>query len=261
MDQQPPRRSSMAVALLAVLTIAGSAVGVMIYQLYHKEKPLPLAEQSSFDVGQVQENHPFPPSAASPMPQSSPQSGLGMLQTGDMGKMRFGDGSVRQTSAQKAVQTFTEAIRRAEGQTQSLAQAYTRRYPSIAQYGKDWMSYPDLKRLNDDYMRDHDPVRFLRGVAASKNFGKLMAKYATDPAVQSFVKEGIKQAPGDVTTSAMSLLKEDSLIKTGIATVASALGLPPALTAGILGGGKVDQNQVMGQIMQSNPDVKKAMQQ
>ena len=45
-----------------------------------------------------------------------------------------------------------------------------------------------------------------------------------------------------------------------VSNVAAALGLPPALTAGVLNGGKVDQNQIMGQVMQSNPGLQGAMQ-
>lgn len=122
------------------------------------------------------------------------------------------------------------------------------------------MSHPDLKKLNDDYMRDHDPVAFLRGVARSKNFAKLMVKYARDPALQALVKEGIAQAPGEVTSSGMALLQQDSAIKTVVSNVAEALGLPPALTAGILGSGKVDQNQIMGKVLQGNPGLQGAIQ-
>ena len=261
MDEESPRRSSQGAAILAVLAVAGSAVGVMLYQLSQKEKPR--TDIAGFDLAKTQESRPAADSG-NPLPGAAAPDRT-MLQSGDM-KMRFGEGgsptaqATAQAAAQKATDSFTEACRKSEGKAQALAQAYTKRHRSIAQYGRDWMNYPDLKKLNDDYMRDHDPVAFLRGTARSKNFAQLMVKYARDPALQSLVKEGIAQAPGEVTSSAMSLVKEDNSIKTVVANVAAALGLPPALTAGVLGGGKVDEQQIMGQVMQGTPGLQGMMQ-
>ncbi|MCX5796644.1 MAG: hypothetical protein NTY77_14215 [Elusimicrobia bacterium] len=259
MEEEAPRRSSKGIAVLAVLAVAGSAVGVMIYQLTQKEKPA--ADIAGFDISKTQESRPAP-SSAQALPGSAAQTDRTMFQTEDLGKMRFGvgGGNTAKAIAQKAADSFTAACRKAEGMVQALAISYTKRYPSISKLGRDWMGYPDLKKLNDDYMRDHDPVAFLHGTAQSKNFAKLLVKYAADPAVQSFVKEGIVKAPGDVTSSAMSLVKEDNSVKTVVSNAVSALGLPPVLTAPILEGGKVDEKQVMGQIMQGNPGLQGAMQ-
>lgn len=266
MSEEAAPRSSKGAAILAVLAVAGSAVGVMIYQLSQKEKPLVSA--TGFDISKTEERRA---SAGGTLPlPGGPAEDRTMFQGGDL-KIHVGEGgsgAAPQAGAQKASTSFTEACRKSEGKVQAMAQAYTKRYPSIAQYGRDWMSYPDLKKLNDDYAQNRDPVAFLRGVAGSKNFGKLMAKYARDPALQSFVKEAVAKAPGEVTSSAMSLLKEDAVIKKVVVNVAEALGLPPALTAGVLGGGKVDEQQVMGQVLQGSglqgamqdPAVQKAMQ-
>lgn len=257
MDDKAPRRSSKVLALMALLAVAGSAVGVIIYQLSQKEK-LP-ADTAGFDITKTQESRPVQSTAQIP-PGSAAQINRTMFQAEDLAQMRFEEGGgTAKPFAQKATDSFAEACRKAEGKVQALAQAYTKRYRSIAKLGQDWMSYPDLKKLNDDYMRDHDPITFLHGTARSKNFAKMMVKYTPDPAVQSFVKEGIAKAPGEVTSSAMNLLKEDNSIKTVVSNVAAALGLPPALTAGILSGGKVDQNQVIGQILQGNPSLQGAM--
>jgi hypothetical protein len=261
MDEATSKRSSKGVAILAVLAVAGSAVGVMLYQLAQKEKPT--AETTGFDISKTEESKPVQDAAQAP-PGSAAQGDRTMFQAEDLGKMRFGEGGSAPksgVSAQKAPDNFTEACRKMENKVQALAFAYTKRYPSIARYGKDWMSYPDLRKLDQDYLSNHDPVAFMRGAAQSKNFAALLAKYATDPALKSFVMDGIKQAPGELTASAMALLKEDNAIKTVVANVATALGLPPAATAGILGGGQVDQNQVMGQIMQGTPGLQGAMQQ
>jgi hypothetical protein len=259
MDDGTSKRSSKGMALLAVLAVAGSAVGVMIYQLSQKDKPT--AETSGFDIAKTQETRPVESTGQS-LPGSDAQADRTMFQAEDLAKMRFGSGGdTAKPGAQKSSDDFTTACRKMEGKVQALAVAYTRRYPSIVQYGKDWMSYPDLRKLDQDYMRDHDPISFMRGAAQSKSFAKLLAKYAADPALKSFVMDGIKQAPAELTGSAMTLLKEDNAVKTVVANVATALGLPPVVTAGILGGGQVDQNQVMGQIMQGNPSLQGALQQ
>ena len=258
MNEEAPRRSSKSAAILAVLAVAGSAVGVVIYQLAQKDKPM--VDTAGFDISKTQESRPVQNTAQTLIGSAAPTDRT-MFLAEDLSKMRFGaGGNTAKPVAKKAADSFTEACRQAEGKVQALAQAYTLRYPSLVRYGKDWMNYPDLKKLNDDYMRDHDPIAFLRGTARSKNFAKMLVQYAANPAVQSFVKEGIAQAPGEVTSSAMSLLKEDNAIKTVVSNVVAALGLPPALTAGILDGGKVDQNQVMGQILQGNPGLQGAIQ-
>ncbi|HAM36919.1 MAG TPA: hypothetical protein DEB40_06780 [Elusimicrobia bacterium] len=257
MDPQVPQRRSLGAGALAVVVIAGSAIGVMIYQLRQPDKPS--ADASGFDLNRTQEYSRDRSKAAS-MPVQT-QSGLAMVQSGGMGKMRFGEGGRSSQEAPKsAAQSFTAAVRNAEAKARAFALAYTRRCPAIAQYGKDWMKSPELRKLNNDYMRDHDPINFLRGLAKSKDFGKLVAKYATNPDIHSFVKDGIRQAPAELLSSAADLLKEDGIIKGLISNTASAMGLPPALTAGMFGAGQVDQNQILGQILQGNPQLQKTLQ-
>ncbi len=242
-------------ALLAALTIGGSAVAVIMYQLAQKGNPA--ADTSGFDIAKADVDR-NPASGGAPA-RGPAQSGLEMLKPGDVGKMSVAGGGTP-PSARQTAKDFTDAIHQAEAQVQALAISYTKRFPSIAQYGRDWMRYPDLKKLNDQYMNDHNPIKFLRGLAQSQSFGRLATKYASDPAVQSFVKESVSQAPKEITASAMGVLKEDGLIKNLIANTASTLGLPPTLTSGLLDGGKVDRQQVMGQIIQNHPELQKSLQ-
>jgi hypothetical protein len=242
-DEQPPQHRSLGLAALAFIAICGSAVGVMIYQLSQKGGPVP--DSAGFDIARENAAH----TPVSVLPSQTAQSGLGMIKTGGE-KLRFGPRENQAGSESRDNRTFSTAVKNFEGKIRALAQSYTQRYPVIAQYGKDWMSYPDLKQLNDDYMRDHDAMKFLRGVARSQNFPKLVSKYASAPAIQSFVKDGIKQAPPEILSEAPNLLKDNGAVRTVISNTASALGLPPALAAGILGGGKIDEKQVMGQILQ-----------
>ena len=136
---------------------------------------------------------------------------------------------------------FTEAVRQSEDRARDLAIKYTDRYPAILQYGRDWMGQPDLKKLNDDYMADHDPVKFLRGLARSPSFPELTAKYARDPAVQAFVKEALKEAPRDVLAASSDLLVEDGILRGLLSDSGKALGLPQSFTDGLQDYGKTPQ--------------------
>lgn len=242
-----PKRSSMATLLLVVLAVGGSAAGVMIYQFLQGNKNPTIADTTGFDIA-VADNTGRSPSPSAQPSKDPKGSGLGMVTPG----MKFGTEpgqAAPPAASQAAAGSFTEAVRACEASVRAYAIAYTKNHPSIAAYGRDWMASPELKKLNDDYMDNHDPVAFMRGVASSKDFGGLIKKYAGDPAVQGFVKGGISQAPPDVMSAGMSLLKEDSAIKGLVSNVGSSLGLPPGMMAGFMGGGKVDEKQVLGSIM------------
>jgi hypothetical protein len=148
---------------------------------------------------------------------------------------------------------FRQAVAASESKARALAMSYTKRYPSIANYGRDWMSYPDLKKLNDDYMRERDPVKFMRGLARSENFPKLIKKYAGDPAIHAFVIEAIKEAPIDLAAAAAGYLPGDALARSSVDGVAGALGLPAALTSGVLKETRLDARRNPGK---SGPEPK-----
>ncbi|MCX5797535.1 MAG: hypothetical protein NTY77_18755 [Elusimicrobia bacterium] len=241
MEHEPTKRTGGLAALLAGLLIAGSAVGVMFWQLSQKEKPVAV---------KIGLDSVAPGQAQSAAPLAEPQSGLDLVNPGDFP----GSAAPAPVPGQQAavpvapppapaaggaaVSAFTEAVRKSEAKARDLAIQYTQRYPAIHQYGRDWMHYPDLKKLNDDYMKDHDPVKFLRGLAGSKNFVELGAKYAADPAVRAFVKDALKQAPRDVLAASSDLLVEDGLLRALVADAGKALGLPQDFTDGLANYGK-----------------------
>ena len=158
--------------------------------------------------------------------------------------------------------SFTEAARKHEGEVRNFAMTMTNKYAVIRQYGKDWMSYPDLKKLNDDYARDKDPIAFMMGLSRAPNFGVLLKKYAGAPEMREAVMQGMKQAPPELSSSAIGVLQTDQVVKDLIVNVANGMGLPPSITAVINGGGdpaKLDQSKVMADVM-NNPEMRKAMQ-
>ena len=246
MDQQPPRRTSGAAAWLTGLLLAGSAVGVMFWQLSQKQKPL------AFTPG-LDSVAPQDRSQPAPYPAAAPQSGLDMVKPGAAPQAPARvlgvpalpakenarpEAAARQGEPQSAAPAFTDAVRRSEAKARALAIGYTKRYPVILHYGQDWMSKPDLKKLNDDYMADHDPVKFLRGLAGSPSFPELTAKYARDPAVQAFAKEALQQAPRELLSASSDLLVEDGGLRALLSDAGQALGLPSSLTNGLKDYGK-----------------------
>lgn len=135
------------------------------------------------------------------------------------------------SSLELSAKSFKDAIRSCEKGFQDLARSYTERHASIRQYGKDWMSYPDLRKLNDDYMRDHDPIAFLRGLAASPSFPVLMQKYAGDSAVRGFVGDSLRTAPSGAIGASMGYLSQDKQLNGFVQDVATKVGVPPQALA------------------------------
>ncbi len=255
-DAPPPRRSSALWTLLAVGVVAASGIGALVFSRNQKRAQRSSIDTSGFDLDRA--DAPAPEAApAAQAAAAQPQSGLGMV-TGAAPGMHFGKTVARPESRRRqAGQTFSQGCWSHQAQIGALAAAYTRRYPVIAHYGRDWMSYPDLKKLNDDYFRDHDAAKFLRGLAASPNFPKLVRKYATAPEIQGFVKDAMRQAPSALMASGLDLAGQDGTIKSIVSSVAQALGLPMGLLAS--DPGKIDQKAVMDSVLSNNPQVQKAL--
>lgn len=256
--------------ILALLAVVGSAGGVAVWMLMQGGQA-PAADNSGFDIAVAE----GPRSTGEGLSQGAQaQSSLGMVSAGLPGIQVGSQGVAPDQAAQGSStagpsKSFKDFVMAAEQKCYELAVAYTKKNPSIQRYGQDWMKHPDLAKLNADYLKDRDPAKFLKGLAKSENFPKLIKQYAGDRALQAFVKDAVAQAPAGLTTVAGDLVKSDPSIKTLVGNVTSALGLPPAMTAMVLGDGgeKVDSKQIMGQVLGgsgvqqalSNPQVQKAL--
>jgi hypothetical protein len=273
MTENEERRSK-AGAILVAAVVAVSAVGVLGWHLLQNRG----GERGGLDVsGFDLASAPASPRPALPLPspgESAPQaSGLGMLKA-DAG-MRVvdsnagGESAGTRAAASKAQEQASsgralgELCRKYEKRVNVYFLAKTRQYPSVRAYGRDWMSYPDLKKLNDDYFRDRDPVKFMRGLSRSENFGKLAKKYSNDPAIRAVVVDAAKQAPADLMSAGLDFINNDKTIKTLLGSVARGMGLPAGLMAIFdeSKGGKLDQQQVMDGVLKSNPEARKALEQ
>ncbi len=261
----PPRRNWLA-ALLVILAIGGSAIGVFIYQMIQSGRKTTV-DASGFDIAQTTDKT-FVTTDSGQQP-ADPGSSLGMIKTG-LPQMRFGSnspapnsgsgGSGGANNGQQNESSFTQMARHYEPQVTDFVKNWGKKSPTLKQYAKDWMSYPDLKKLNDDYMHNHDPIAFARGLAGSSSFPTLVKKYAGTPDMQQFVHAAMSAMPADMRTAGLNYINSDNIVKKVADNVMTSLGLP----AGLLGGGgasapQVDANQVMGNMLGNNPQLQKAM--
>ena len=259
MDEQEPRRGGG--GWIVGGTLFFSFVGVVGWYFVSNSKE-PSFSNRGFDVRAI--STPKPIASSSYSPPAQPQSGIMIKSDPGLRVLDSGAGvpaSRKPASAgagEDPKASFRDAARRNETTVRAYAEKMTRRYPSVAQYGRDWMSYPDLRKLNDDYMRDHDPAAFMAGLARSPNFGKLVRKYASDPGIRAFVIQGVQQAPGELMSAAGDALRNDTVVKNLVANVGQALGLPSSMMA-VINGGQVDQSQVMSEVM-NNPQLRAATQ-
>ncbi|MDE2144005.1 MAG: hypothetical protein KGJ84_16470, partial [Elusimicrobia bacterium] len=225
MSDAPAQRTGRSGGIFVAVLVGGSAVAVLGWYLITNRGGVSI-DSSGFDLSSAPNvrRPSYTPTAAAPAPEVS---SLAMMR-GDAG-VRIGDtGAAPPPAANsgaakpldkktEAHLSFTEAARKHEVEIRNFAARMTNKYAVIRQYGKDWMSYPDLKKLNDDYARNHDPIAFLTGLSQAKNFGVLLKKYAGAPEMREVVMEGMKQAPADLTSSAMDVLQNDQVVKDLIA--------------------------------------------
>ncbi|HEX4048181.1 MAG TPA: hypothetical protein VH309_10125 [Elusimicrobiota bacterium] len=261
MSDEQPRRGGRSGGIFVAVVIGGSAIGVIGWYVL-TNRTGPAIDKTGFDLSVAPQTRRAAPVASS-APSPEQNSSLFMVKS-DAG-VRIGDSNQASSAPTpgpaKAVDKkdqahadFTEQARKHEAEVQAFSMRMNKKYPILRQYAKDWMSHPDLKKLNDDYMRNHDPVAFIMGLTKAPSLGGMVKQYAGNPAIIGYITEGMKEAPGELTASAMSVLSNDTVAKSLIANVATGLGLPPSITGLISSGAdasKIDQKQVLSDVMNS----------
>lgn len=120
-----------------------------------------------------------------------------------------------------------------EARVAGLAMKYTRRHAVIREYGQEWMSHPDLRRLNMDYIRDRDAVKFAFGAASSANFSALVQKYAGRREMHAFIIDVIAGIPGELMAALSDYLHQDRQAKALAQRFAATAELPPGVVASL----------------------------
>src|SRR6185312_14988861 len=206
-------------AIFVAVVVGGSAVGVVGWYLM-VNRGNPAIDSSGFDLSAVKASRSLPVASVAPAEQQQ-QSSLIMLK-GDAGIRVADSGPAPAQQAAQAKQgdkkeqahtDFTDQARKHESDVRNYSIRMTQKYPILHQYGRDWMSHPDLKKLNDDYMRNHDPIAFIMGLTKAPSLGVMVKQYAGNPAITAFITGAMKEAPGDLTSSAMDVLANDKVAK------------------------------------------------
>ena len=257
-----------------MLAVGGSAIGVVGWHLLSNRNAA--IDGSGFDMSSAPDSarpaarrldRPAPMETAPPPGAVAPNS-IGMVK-GGAGMIASGGQPVPkpaapQTSAaakdpaspkEDAALSFKDAAIKNEKIVDAFVRRMEAKHPSIKQYGKDWAASPELRALRDQYWRDKDPLKFAYGMAKSGDFGKLLKKYAGDPAMRDVLMSGIKEAPPSLMGAAAGVLANDQVAKDLVTLVTKAFGIPASLTGVMAGGGDAkapDANQVMAEIMNSD---------
>jgi hypothetical protein len=261
MDSAPPARNSRFGVIFTSIVVGGSAIGVLGWHVFANRSD-PALNTTGFDLNTAPVSRQIAPSPTTNSGETAAPSSLSMLHADPGIRVVEGNPSSPQTNkTDKKKEThadFTRTARKHESTVQRFAQKMTMKYSVVQEYGREWMSYPDLRKLNDDYMRNHDPIAFMVGLSRAPSLGKMIKKYATRPEMREFVVEGIKSAPGDLTASAVEVLQNENVVKGLIANVTKGLGLPPSVTAMIGGAPPPDQTTLINDMVNS-PAMKNAM--
>ncbi len=274
MSDEPRTHTSRFGAILVALAIAGSAIGVVAWQL-NSNKSAGL-DTSGFDVSTAPESaprpRPVPAAPAAPAATAAPQSGLGMTQKEEdmsvagsappVKSAGYAGSTANPTDPrQAAALDVREAAIASEGFAKSFIRRMEAKHPSITQYGKDWAASPELSALRDQYWKDRDPLKFAYGLAKSGDFPKLIKKYANDPGVRDVITSGIKEAPPNLVGSIGSLAQNDGVVKNLVTSIITGAGLPVSIFGAFMTGADAkapDPNQAVKDILNSG-EVKKAM--
>ncbi|MBI5209414.1 MAG: hypothetical protein HY927_05505 [Elusimicrobia bacterium] len=229
MDEAPEGKKSMKGLLLLAVFLAGvgAVAGVAIILSNTGQTT---ADDAGFNMTETGAGA-APAPAAQPAAPQGPDSSLGMISTQGMDLKAPGQ---KPAQADRSLEdTITRICRENELRVQALSNKYSAKHPAIVRYAREWMSHPDLKQLNDDYMRDHDPIKFMKGLVGSKSFIPLIRKYATEPAIHQYALEIVKNAPQEMMSSVTAYMAKDKPVGTLVDNVLSTAGFPPH----ILGGG------------------------
>lgn len=180
---------------------------------YVKKEALPAAPPPTPKVGSPATTPETKPGLAAAAPPSSPEMKKKM---------------------EKAVDAFFDLKNQPRFKNSKVVQAWK----------KDFLGYPDLKALNDEWRKEHDPLKFMMGMVRSPNFQKMAASYLVKDDMRSFIKEmaGSKA----VKESASTFMTDQS-----VATAVKAFGL--------IGSAPMKDSSAQMEQLKANPALKGAM--
>ncbi|OGR93269.1 MAG: hypothetical protein A2V88_16350 [Elusimicrobia bacterium RBG_16_66_12] len=278
MSETPPARTGRFGTIFVIVVVVGSAVGVLGWHLI-ANRNAGSVDNAGFDLDKAPEAARPAAAPVSRRPEAAPQSSLGSINVDDDMKVaaprKAAPAAPRKRESIR--ESFAKAARAHEPALRRFAERMAAEEPAISEFGRDWMSAPDLKKLSKDYRRDKDLIRFMVAASGSASFGKLLKKHAGSTDLRRFIRQAVQECPEGLRASAEELIGDDRAVKDLFTNATKALGLPSTI-AGILERGKppkvhlakddpsknetpsADQNKAMTDMM-NNPEMQKIMQQ
>lgn len=177
-------------AVILLILLADVGIAVFAWHLYQSRKSS--VDSSGLDLSKAPEiSQPLrlPPESLPPEPRSSMQYLIpdrrpvrGPAPSGQEPSQAGAGRGGGASGPQDAV--VTKALRVYYGLKKSPRFRGSR---AIAEWQKEFLSYPDLKAINDEYQKDRDPLRFLAHMARSPNFQGMALKYLSHPDLRQFL--------------------------------------------------------------------------
>jgi len=191
MEQSPTKRSSLAPAFLVVLAIAGSGVGVLIYQSTQKENPPP--NTAGFDLsqttarrdassGQPGQGLPAAPTDSTDMSRQAPPS---MPQTGSLYNAgpAGGGAEAERLSEKEFLAKHDAEIRQYQKQLDELTARYYQKHAVVREVDAAFGGMERYMAVKRRYEADRDLYKWARDVAALPEVRTVIRKYAARPDV------------------------------------------------------------------------------
>ena len=141
-------------ALAALLLLGGGGAWLLFGKKAPEEKPALFTSRAE----DAARRDPF---AGAPRQKGGPA--IQGVVLGELASTPESEAAPAQEETAQKEADFNAAALRAEDKIRALGRKYSDRHAVIRQYGEDWISYPDLKKLRDDFWQDKNPASFMKG--------------------------------------------------------------------------------------------------
>lgn len=203
MQNTEPGRSSRLGALIVLVAIGGSAVGVLIYQAGQSREKRAV-DTRGFDIAQA------PPSAPSPAAEAAPRAArpaagtemlrvpIGELPTGRPRAVPAVPDAARERE-KEFLRKYDGAIRDHQGRLGAITQNYYKTHPIVRQVDAEFGKLPRYMEVLGRYRKDRDAYQFARDAIALPEVRGLVSKYLSKPeawkAGLGMISEALRQPP------------------------------------------------------------------
>lgn len=190
-------------AVLVLLIIGGSAIGVLIYQAgQSREKPA--VDTGGFDIAQVPSSAPSPVAEAGPRT-ARPAVGTGMMRV-PIGEIPTGRPRAAPAVSEAEVErekeflrTYDGAIRNYQAKLGTITQRYYKTQPIVREVDAEFGKLARYMDVLGRYQKDRDAYQFAHDAIALPEVRGLISKYLSKPAAWKaalgMISEAIRQPP------------------------------------------------------------------